>query len=181
MGFKELQSLDADITITLGGVDKKTKKTNPKQIEGYYLGKRQVKGGKFTKPGKLDSIYYFQTSTGNVAVWGKTDLDRKMQSAPPGAMLRATHVGMTPTPNGDMHKYKVEVDEDNIIDVSGFATPEPTNNVLTADFDDSNEVDGEQDEEEKVEYEPQKTIAPTRVSASRAEVEAILNGKRAKS
>lgn len=178
MGFKELQSLDADVTITLGGVDKKTKKANPKQIEGYYLGKREVKGGKFTKPGKLDSIHYFQTSAGNVAVWGKTDLDRKMQAAPPGAMLRATHVGMTPTPNGDMHKYKVEVDEDNTIDVSGFATPEPTNNVLSANFDDSNEVDEDQDEE--VEYEEPKKVAPARVAASRAEVEAILNGKRAK-
>jgi hypothetical protein len=55
-------------------------------------------------------------------VWGKTDLDIKMRSVAVGTMVRASHVGMKPTPNGEMYKYKVEIDDENTIEVQG--TPE---------------------------------------------------------
>ncbi len=124
MGFKEVQTLDADTTITIGGFVKKTGKKNPTGAEGFYLGKREVTGGKFTRPGKKDRIYFLQTEDGNLGVWGKTDLDRKMDNVVPGTMIRISYVGMTPTPNGDMHKYKVEVDTSNTIEVPNYATSE---------------------------------------------------------
>ena len=40
MGFQELNGLDADVTISLGGVNRKTGKPNPVKVEGYYLGKK---------------------------------------------------------------------------------------------------------------------------------------------
>jgi hypothetical protein len=115
MGFKEVADLSADTTISLGGTNKKTGKANPKSIEGYFLGSKQV-ADKKKKSGK-SFIYIFQTAKGNVGVWGKTDLDQKMGAVTPGTMVRATYDRMVPTPNGDMYKYKVEVDTENTIDV----------------------------------------------------------------
>ena len=120
MAFKVVASLEADVTISLGGRDKKTGKANPNQVEGYYLGRRVVAPNKYSKPGKTDYLYFFQTPKGNLGVWGKTDLDRKMGNVTPGTMVRASHAGMRPTPNGDMHTFTVEIDEENTIDVSGF-------------------------------------------------------------
>lgn len=116
MAFKEVQSLDADNVISLGGQNKKTGKKNPTQVEGYFLGSKTVPDKK--KKSGEGYIHVFQTAEGNIGVWGKTDLDRKLASAPLGAMVRATHSGFRATPNGDMYTYKVEVDEDNSIDVN---------------------------------------------------------------
>lgn len=113
MGFKEVSSLDADNAVALGGVNKKTGKKNPTSVEGYYLGKREVE----SKRGK-SNLHFLQTPKGNLGLWGKTDLDRKLAGVNPGTMIRATHVGMQATPNGEMYKYKVEVDSDNTIEVT---------------------------------------------------------------
>jgi hypothetical protein len=129
MGFKEVADLSADTTISLGGTNKKTGKANPKSIEGYFLGSKQV-ADKKKKSGK-SFIYIFQTAKGNVGVWGKTDLDQKMGAVTPGTMVRATYDRMVPTPNGDMYKYKVEVDTENTIDVG-----------LVAGANNSNESEG---------------------------------------
>lgn len=117
MGFKEVQSLDADVVTALGGVNTKTNKPNPKTLEGYYLGNRQVES-KMSKTG-FAKLHFFQTSTGNVGVWGKTDLDRKLAAVALGTMTRATHTGMQPVPGKrPMYKYKVELDESNTIEVA---------------------------------------------------------------
>ena len=116
MSFKEVQTLDADNTISLGGRNKKTGKTNPTSTEGYYLGSRQVSSPK-SKTGKA-AIHFFQTPKGNLGVWGKTDLDRKLSSVTPGTMVRASFDKMVATPNGEMYKFKVEADDSNTIEVS---------------------------------------------------------------
>lgn len=116
MAFKQVTDLDAETTIAIGGTNKKTGKANPSSVEGYYLGAREVDSKK-ARSGKC-SIYYFQTPKGNVAVWGKTDMDRKMVGVIPGTMTRVSFDKMVPTPNGDMYKYKVEFDPDNTIEVT---------------------------------------------------------------
>lgn len=116
MAFKQVQDLDSETTISLGGVNKKTRKANPTSVEGYYIGKRKVDSKK-AKSG-FSFIYYFQTPKGNVGVWGKTDLDRKMEGVVAGNMVRASFEKMIPTPNGEMYKYKVEFDPDNTIEVT---------------------------------------------------------------
>lgn len=136
MAFKELQSLDFDIVISLGGQDKKTGKPNRQQIEGYYLGSKSVEDKK-KKSGK-SYIYGFSTPTGSVGVWGKTDLDKKMSNAIVGAMTRVTATGTRPTPNGEMYTYKVEVDADNTIAVE----------LVSATDDEAFEALGEEDAEE---------------------------------
>lgn len=119
MAFKEIQSLDAETTISLGGFNKKTRQDNPTQITGYYLGSKTVPSQK-SKTGKA-YIHIFQTVDGNVGVWGKTDLDRKMQALTEkvGVMVRVTQNGTKPTKGGnDMYIFRVEVDADNSIEVA---------------------------------------------------------------
>lgn len=182
MGYKEVTSLDADVTTAIGGKNKKTGKKNPSSIEGFYLGSRKVESKK-SKNG-LASIHFLQTDEGNVGVWGKTDLDRKIAGVTPGTMIRISHTGMQSTPNGDMYKYKVEVDEDNTIEVS---TPSEENEERSASASDDSE-DSEDDEEasedtedsEDDEEDSAQLAAAAKSAAERkAKVQGILKGKKA--
>ena len=176
MAFKEMQSLDAERVTALGGVDKKNKnKPNPKTAEGYYLGSRKVASTK-SKSG-FAYIHYLQTDKGNLGVWGKTDLDRKILSVAPGAMIRITQTGMQPTPNGDMYKFKVEVDLENQIEVD----------LASEVNEDSGESEGIEDRvmdeyapEDEVEEEVEEKLPARAASASKqSEVNAILKRRSA--
>jgi len=117
MAFKTINTVDAEITTALGGFNKKTKKDNPTQVEGYYLGNKKVDSVK-AKSG-FAYLHVFQTAKGNLGVWGKTDMDKKLLSVTPGTMTRVTFAGTKPTKTGnDMYIYTVEVDEDNTIEVA---------------------------------------------------------------
>jgi len=180
MAFKEVTSLEAEVTISLGGANRKTGKKNPSSVEGYYLGKREVDDVK-KKSGK-SYIYYFQTKTGNLGVWGKTDLDRKMTSATLGSMTRVSHSGMRATPNGEMYVYKVEIDSDNTIEVSG-----PTEAVEASGYNDGTDEQVEESEEEAAyteeddaEQEAALQAAVKTAAERKAKVQAILaKGKKA--
>src|ERR1700722_4366039 len=112
MGFKEVQSLDADVTVALGKADKETGKPYPKTAEGYYLGKRTVEN----KRGE-SQLHFLQSALAygdlglkvgqNLGIWGTTDLNRKLSEVKPGTMVRVTSTGTKPTPNGDMYTYRV--------------------------------------------------------------------------
>lgn len=184
MSFKEVASLDADVTTALGGKNKKTGKKNPTSIEGYYLGTRKVE----SKKGKngLSCIHFIQTSEGNVGVWGKTDLDRKIASVTPGSMVRISHTGMQSTPNGDMYKFKVEVDEDNAIEVASVSdnneernassSNEDEENDSSEDDEDSEDTEDSEDEEDSV----QLAAAAKSAAERKAKVQGLLNkGKKA--
>lgn len=138
MGFKTITDLSAERTISLGGVNKKTGKKNPTSVEGFYLGKREVEDKK--KKSGTSYIYFFQTAEGNLGVWGKTDLDRKMNQVPVGVMTRVTQSGMAATQNGDMYKFTVEIDDSNSIEVTGS---------LNEDTGNDNEEDDEQQDDDQ--------------------------------
>ncbi len=170
MGFKELASLDAEVTIAIGKTNKETGKPYPKSAEGYFLGSRTVK----SKRGD-STLHFLQTPKGNLGVWGTTDLDRKLAQAAPGVMVRITSTGTKPTPNGEMYTYKVEVDGDNTVDVSGLGT------TLEADGDNSGgdyEDSGDSDEDDDNQDYDAGAVASAR-AARAAEVQAMLN-KRSK-
>lgn len=163
MAFKQVADLDADKTTALGGFNKSTGKPNPKQVEGYYLGVREVENKKGTA-----NLYFLQTPEGNLGVWGKTDLNKKMKAVPPGAMVRLTHTGMLTTKNGDMYKYKVEVDADNSIDVSMIAGASDSSDDSESQDDESTGYGAESDEEEQ-EYTPPPAAARPNNSASKVQ------------
>lgn len=133
MAYKELASLEADQTISLGGTNSKTGKPNPTQVEGYYLGSKEVESPK-SKSGKA-YLYYFKTAKGTTAVWGKTNMDRKMASANIGEMTLVIQNGTQKTTNGTMYLYSVQQDDSNTISVS---VPKlNTNERIDDDYDSS--------------------------------------------
>lgn len=172
MAFRELTSLDADTTISLGGYNKKSKKENPTRVEGYFLGSKDVPS-KLSKSG-FCKLHYLQTPKGNVGVWGKADLDRKLSQVTPGTMIRATQDGTKPTKNGsDMYLFKVEVDNDNTIEVNINESAPAA--VYTADVDDSTDNDDTDTDDNDSYTTPAVNNVPAAVAADRkAQVAALL-------
>lgn len=163
MSFKEVSSLDAEVTVALGKKDK-AGKPYPKQAEGYFLGSRSVE----SKRGE-SKLHFLQTAKGNLGIWGTTDLNRKLGSAPVGAMVRITSTGTKPTPNGDMYTYKVEVDTDNAIEVNAAAD-------VASDFEDSGTDQDESDDSSEDDNQAAELAALER----KAQVEALLRGGKSK-
>lgn len=188
MAFKKLQDLDCDVVIRLGGVDKETKKKNPTQLEGYYVGSRKVDSTRSKKG--FTYIHVFQTSKGVLGVWGKTNMDSKVLAVKPGTMTRITFAGMVPTPNGDMYKYTVEIDEENSIEVA--TSPEAATEEASSETGEGRpgeeEAGGEEveesepDEEEPQDQPPLQRATPPKTKAStpsadrQARVKALLGG-----
>lgn len=174
MAFKEVSSLDTDNMIALGGFNKKNRTDNPTQVEGYLLGSKEVASPK-SKTG-LAKIHVFQTAEGNIGVWGKTDLDRKLATAPVGAMVRATFSGIQELQGGNtMYKYKVEVDTDNSITVAVQAK-DPS--AYAEDLEDIDSEDETTDEAPPARAAAPRTPAKAPSPEASARVKALLAGKR---
>lgn len=170
MGYKELDTLDADVTIALGKKNKETGKPYPKQAEGYFLGSRTVEN----KRGE-SKLHFLKTPEGNLGIWGTTDLNRKLSQVTPGVMVRITSTGTKPTPNGDMYTYKVEVDEANTIVVSAAA-----DDVNTSDDDGGND-DADSTDSDETDSDDNATSTAELLAAERAakaaKVQEILKNK----
>lgn len=168
MAFKEVTSLDAEVTVALGKTNKATGKPYPKQAEGYFLGSREVEN----KRGK-SFLHFLQTPKGNLGIWGTTDLNRKLSQAPTGSMVRITSTGTKPTPNGDMYTYKVEIDSDNSIEV------ETQQASSGSDYSSENtEQDTEEsDYNESVDEDVQALAVDAQRAERQAKVRAALNSK----
>ncbi len=174
MGFKEVASLDADVTVALGKKNKETGKPYPKQAEGYYLGTRSVESRKGES-----KLHFLQTEEGNLGVWGTTDLNRKLLQVPPGTMVRITSTGTKPTPNGDMYVYKVEVDGENTVDVSRLNAAPAAEESYEETEEESTDENQEAEEESEEDQEQSKAFAAKR-AANAAKVQEILKRNKAK-
>lgn len=169
MGFSEVSSLDADVTIAIGKVDKKTGKAYPKQAEGYYLGSRTVE----SKRGS-SKLHFLQTAKGNIGVWGTTDLSRKLSQVKAGTMVRITSTGTKPTPNGDMYTYRVEADKSNTIEVAG------AEDTLVSGYEASDLEVGADDEQTSGTYEDEDAAQAVALAAAerKAKVENLIKNRR---
>lgn len=176
MAFKELLELDANTTIAIGGVNRKTGKKNPTSAEGYYLGSREVPSTK-SKTGKC-WIHYLSTDEGNLGVWGKTNMDKKIVQVPTGTMVRITFTGMKPSKNGDMYVYSVALDKENTIDMEAEFGGNPRNETSFGLFEsgdgEEEDVDGGDD------YEETPVAATLSAEQKKAKVQAILNRNKSK-
>lgn len=165
MAYKEIQSLETDNTVSLGGFNKKAKKDNPKQAEGYYLGSKTV-ASKMSSTGEAQ-LHVLQTSNGNLGVWGKTDLDRKMRQVPVGAMIRITQSGTRPSNKGnEMYLFKVEVDTDNTIEVNFSDESSVVTNDDSEGYEDAEENYDEEDDVELASPPPARTTKPAQAAAA---------------
>lgn len=175
MAFQEVNSLDAEVTIALGGYNKKLKKENPTTAEGYYLGTRLV-ASKLAASGEAP-LHFLKTPKGNLGIWGKTDMDRKLCQVTLGTMIRISFTGTKPSNKGqDMYLYKVEVDADNTIEVADAQSAELIDGVNdysahTAEADDDS-LPGDEPELQR----PTRPTTPTKApdAARQAQVQAML-------
>lgn len=157
MAFQKIQDLDCETTIQLGGTNKETRKPNAKSAEGYYLGSRKI----VTKYGD-GWVHVLQTQKGNLGIWGKSHMDRKLLTVPLGTMVRITHTGQIPTNKGnDMITYDVELDPSNTIRVT--AVSDDTTEAAGTSDEEYVADDGETDELE--EEEDVDVVAPARAKA----------------
>lgn len=170
--FKEVSDLSSDTAVTLGGFNKKTRKDNPTSVEGYYLGSREV-----TNKLGTAQLHFFQTPKGNVGVWGKTDLNRKLGGVTVGTMVRASFDRMAPTPTGEMYKYKVEVDSDNINDniLPIGAGPNADGSGIYDDGGDADDTGGSNEDAE--DFAQNQALA---AAERKAKVEALLKKGKSK-
>lgn len=181
MAFTEISSLNCETTTALGGRNKEGK-PNPTQVEGYFIGSKDVESRK-SKTGKA-KLHILLTAKGNVGIWGKTDLDRKMLNVTPGVMVRITQNGKVPTPNGEMYKFKVEVDSENTTEVavqtSGSSEEEDSGYSGNEGFGES-EVFEDELAADEVQYvaprAPAKGTATAPDAARQAKVRALLASK----
>lgn len=169
MAFREVSDLSSDTTIALGGTDKKTGKLNPSKLEGYYLGSRQVSQKK-----GVATLHFFQTPKGNIGLWGKTDSNRKLGAVTPGTMTKIEFDRMVPTPNGDMYKYKVSVDEDNTIQVAVNNVSATADNNDGGGYSDSGDAYSDSDDEQN---EDEVQAAALAAAERKAKVQALLSKK----
>lgn len=170
MAFKEVSSLNADKTIAIGGFNKKERKDNPTSAQGYYLGTKTVPSS-LSASGTAE-IHFLQTPQGNLGIWGKTDLNRKMAGVTSGNLIRITFTGTQASKKGsDMYVYKVEVDADDSIEVAPTASSLETQ---TYNDNPNAEFDGEDEEYEA----PKKANTPD--AARQAKVKELLNKGRSK-
>lgn len=176
MAFKTVQDLDAETVTALGGKDKKTGKKNPTTAEGFYLGFRKVVSKK-SKTG-FSNIYYLQTPEGNLGIWGKTNLDRKMVSVQPGVMIRITQSGMKETEYGPMFLFKVEQDLENTIEVS--VASDNSSTEVESEGTDSTYEDEDSDEDNDGDSDEALEASAAASAARRAQSAALLNKGKSK-
>lgn len=137
MAYQEL----ADVKqVSLGGIDKKTGKKNPTELEGYYI-RREEKPNKFN-PDKPQAFYVFETKEGPQGLFGKAGLDREMKKATIGRMTLVIDTGTTmDTGKGNpMRVFKVKQDPDNTVDVAALSAVEPADDEPDHDDEDGEEV-----------------------------------------
>lgn len=193
MAFEKINSLDSDVSINLGGVNKKTGKPNPKTVEGYYLGTKTGIPNKFNAE-KPDCLHILQTPKGNVGVWGKSHLNPQMSKAIPGCMVRISFTGTRPSKKGnDQLLFTVEQDTNNSINVESLATSEDTGYSASEEYSEGTNAEGSDDSVGEVfgslqegldnPYIPPvapKAAAKAPDAARQAKVAALLNGTRNK-
>jgi len=180
MAFKKVLTLDTDSVITIGGVDSKTGKANPKSIEGYFLGTKALGPNKFNKS-KTDYMHIIQTQNGNTGVWGKTHMDRQLLSVPPGTLVLIQDNGTKDVGKGnDMRCYIVKFDDSDVIDVAGLHQATAPEDAGAEVYDDGA---GDEDEESVVdELPPARATPPARAAqvpsaAAQAKTRALLGGR----
>lgn len=164
MAYERVTDLSCDTVVKLGGVDDKTKKANPTELEGYYLGFRTV-----TTTNGESKIHVFQTPSGNLGTWGSKDLNDKLQQVKPGAMSLVNFTGKKKLQGGKtLNTFSVQQDKENVLDVSGFS-------AASESYQDS-EVDNNSDDD-TVDDDAEQTAAliAAERAAKAAKVQEILN------
>ena len=175
MAFKKIQTLEAETTTALGGINSKTGKPNPTSIEGYLLGTKTITNA----DGQASKVHYFKTSKGNQAIWGKTNIDAQLAGVSLGTMTRVTFEGKVKVKKGFMYKFLVETDEENTIEVN---TPKSATVQATSAYEEEEEdapsLDDEDSEIDSYESDESSQAIALAAAEKKAKVAALLAKKK---
>lgn len=185
MAYDELGQIKS---IQLGGVNTKTGKKNPTQLEGYYIG-YEKRPNKFN-PDKPKNFYKFQTAEGDVGIYASAGLDKVLESATLGVMTKIVATGETLDvgKGNPMKIFKAYQDKSNSIEV---AQRQDAETPVTSDSDDSYvetaeaEAAFEEDESEPAPVVSARPVPPRTVPASintsqQAKIQALLKSRSAR-
>ena len=160
MAYEKINDLSTDTVFKLGGMDNKTGKPCPKQIEGFYLGSRPVQTS-----GGPAVIHVFQTSKGNEGIWGTKKLNDNLTRNIVGCMVNVVYKGKKKLTGGKtQHEYDMFVDRSVRTVVEDVGS---TDTGYEDDYTGSSYEDNGEDTDVQL---------PLRKSTSAAEVEALLKG-----
>lgn len=190
MAFKEVLQRPENPTFGFGDINKKTNKTNPKQYEGYYLTSRSVNSEKF--PDKLFVLHTLRTQTGDIDLWSKADLTRKMKGVVPGTKVRISLTDKTKKVGmGTMKVFFLEQDAGDVIEVpeeylnngdEGNPSEGGTASYTAAgsDEEESDDLNDESSSDEITPARPSLTARRPQVTdpARAAKVQALLNSRK---
>lgn len=166
MAYEEIGEIQ---TVVLGGVDKKSRKTNPTELEGHFVAVEQ-RPNKFN-PQKPQNYYIFQTPVGLRGVFGKAGIDRVMKGALLGAMIKLVSTGeLLDTGKGNpMKVFKAYQDKNNRIDASEVSYNLPTTTEEEGDTGPTQYAQGAYTEvdENEVDHDDTPVDEPTPARATR--------------
>ncbi len=189
MAYEKLEQIKA---VKVGGVDEKTRRPHPTELEGYFVNveKRPNK----MKPGTTQNFYIFLTAEGLRGVYGKAGIDQALKPARKGVMTKLVSTGKTldvgkPRP---MDLYEAFSDKTNVVDLSQVdyapgaeIAEEGSEDVGETQYADSYEETPLDTEEAPVDELPPvratrpATPAQAPSAARQAQVQALLNKGRA--
>jgi len=142
MAYEELDNYVPGIN--LGGLNKKTGKPNPTQIEGYYL-RQESRPDKFN-PSTPQAFYVFLTPEGELGVYGKkAGIRTAMKKATPGVMTKlvATDEVLDTGKGNPMKVFKIYGDKNNTIDLTNY-----TSASVSTEYQDMEDTSGDVEEDD---------------------------------
>lgn len=161
MAYEKATDLSCDVVYKIGGINSETNKPNPKQLEGYYLGKRTTENANGTS-----TIHVFQTPKGNEGAWGTADLNTKLSGVALGTKVKIEYGEKKKLQGGKTkHIYNVYFDKEDTIEVAGGSD---TTDSAESSFDGETEEYSEDHVDEG---------AQNAAQARREEVQNILRNK----
>ena len=172
MAYEKVSDLSTDTVVKLGGVNSKTGKPNPLNMEGYYLGSRTVKS-----ENGVSAIHVFQTPKGNQGVWGTADINTKLGQIKPGTMVLVEYVEKRKLQGGKTkHVYSVSFDKDNTIEVAASTAQTYDDGDDKGGYQTASEsTAGTYEEEDEGQDEELAALEAAAQAARKAKVQALLN------
>lgn len=83
------------------------------KLDGYYIAKEDFESKKYG-PG---TSFIIKTSNGLAKVMGQTDIKAKMATLPLGCHVWFEYVGLVETDRGSKKAYKINYDDEDIVEV----------------------------------------------------------------
>lgn len=162
MAYEKVTDLSTDTVFALGN-----EKDKLPEIEGFYLGARKVN----TANGE-SFIHVFQTSKGNVGIWGTKKLNDNLTTDSIGSMMLVVYKNKVKIAGGKtQHTYEFNIDREQTITVPKLSAGSAVNVAQDVDAPDQDDSANDDDQQQAL---------LMQAAERKAKVEALLRGSKNK-